>query len=88
MRFIPSALLAIASLLASAQAPEPYRDASLSAHERAADLLPRLTLDEKISLMMDVSRPLKGWAFPNIIGGTKPCTAWAAPDSPPYFLNP
>ncbi len=64
MRFIPSALLAIASLLASAQAPEPYRDASLSAHERAADLLPRLTLDEKISLMMDVSPAIERLGIP------------------------
>ncbi len=64
MRFIPSALLTIVSLVASAQAPEPYRDASLSAHERAADLLPRLTLDEKISLMMDVSPAIERLGIP------------------------
>lgn len=47
----------------------PYQDSSLSPAERAADLLPRLSLDEKISLMMDVSpaverlgiRPYNWW---------------------------
>ena len=31
----------------------PYQDASLSAQQRADDLLTRLTLEEKVSLMMD-----------------------------------
>lgn len=47
----------------------PYQNSSLSPAGRAADLLPRLSLDEKISLMMDVSpavqrlgiRPYNWW---------------------------
>ena len=31
----------------------PYQDASLSPSQRANDLLHRLTLDEKVGLMMD-----------------------------------
>lgn len=38
---------------------EPFRDVSLSPSERAADLLSRLTLEEKVGLMMDVSRPVE-----------------------------
>ena len=36
-------------------APLPYQDTSLSAEERAEDLVKRLTLDEKISLMQNAS---------------------------------
>lgn len=45
-------IAAAGTLPASAQA---YLDPSLSPSERAADLLPRLSLDEKIDLMMDDS---------------------------------
>jgi beta-glucosidase len=45
------------SLFVSAQS-EPFRNRTLSADERVEDLLPRLTLEEKIGLMMDVSKPV------------------------------
>lgn len=47
----------------------PYTDTALSAAERADDLLHRLSLDEKISLMMDVSP-----AVPRL--GIKPYNWW------------
>lgn len=57
-RLIRPIVLTIAVLAFSAtcraQVP-PYRDASLSPHERAVDLLSRLTLEEKASLMLDES---------------------------------
>lgn len=43
---------------------EPYQDKSLPAMERADDLLRRLTLDEKISLMMDVSPAIDRLGIP------------------------
>ncbi|HLN72141.1 MAG TPA: glycoside hydrolase family 3 N-terminal domain-containing protein, partial [Prolixibacteraceae bacterium] len=45
------------SLFVGAQ-NEPFRNRTLSADERVDDLLPRLTLEEKIGLMMDVSKPV------------------------------
>ncbi len=33
----------------------PYQDASLTAEQRAEDLLPRLTLEEKVSIMQNAS---------------------------------
>lgn len=40
------------------RAVEKYKDAGLAPLERAVDLTARLTLDEKVSLMMDASRPI------------------------------
>ncbi len=59
MKIIPritSLLLLACGLTFSVMAQnEPFRNTSLPAAERAADLLSRLTIDEKISLMMDNS---------------------------------
>lgn len=48
---------------------EPYKDASLSPEERAADLVNRLTLEEKVSLMQNASP-----AIPRL--GIKPYEWW------------
>jgi len=37
----------------------PYQDVKLTADKRAEDLITRLTLDEKVSLMMDASKPVE-----------------------------
>ena len=42
----------------------PYQNAELSAAERADDLLTRLTLDEKVSLMMDTSPAIPRLGIP------------------------
>ena len=36
-----------------------YKDSSLSPEERAEDLLQQLTLEEKVALMMDNSKPVE-----------------------------
>ncbi|RRN76268.1 glycoside hydrolase family 3 protein, partial [Pseudoxanthomonas sp. SGD-10] len=41
------------------QAQEAFKDKSLSFDERVEDLLKRLTLEEKVSLMLDVSKPIE-----------------------------
>ena len=53
--FLLSTLAALFVLPLSAQtAALPYQNPKLSAEQRADDLLGRLTLDEKVKLMMDV----------------------------------
>lgn len=42
----------------------PYQDATLSAGQRADDLLSRLTLDEKVSLMMNNSPAIERLGVP------------------------
>ena len=42
----------------------PYQNACLSAGERADDLLSRLTLEEKVSLMMDTSPAIERLGIP------------------------
>ena len=56
-------------MMATAQSL-PYQNASLSAGERADDLLGRLTLEEKVSLMMDTSPAIERFAtvFPITMG--------------------
>ena len=69
MKKTSSLLLWAIALLASCSSPLPYQDQSLSPAERAADLVSRLTLEEKISLMQNNSpaiqrlgiRPYEWW---------------------------
>ncbi|MCH5247969.1 MAG: glycoside hydrolase family 3 C-terminal domain-containing protein [Muribaculaceae bacterium] len=53
-KFLSGALLAMLVLTGCGQKAK-YKDKSLSPQERAEDLISRLTLEEKVSLMMDVS---------------------------------
>ena len=48
----------------TAYAQLPYQNATLSAAERANDLLGRLTLEEKVSLMMDTSPAIERLGIP------------------------
>jgi beta-glucosidase len=48
-------LLAAAALAQSASAAEPFRDPSLSAEVRAADLVSRMTLEEKAGQLRDIA---------------------------------
>ena len=53
-KLIATVTLAAACLVVSAQTPA-YQDASLTPAERADDLIPRLTIEQKVSLMMNQS---------------------------------
>lgn len=59
MRILTMMMCAVGCGTIAVAQNEPFRDASLSPSERAADLLSRLTLEEKVGLMMDVSRPVE-----------------------------
>ena len=52
-------VLMLSFISLSLEAGEPYKDASLCFEQRADDLLSRLTLEEKVGLMMDVSQPVE-----------------------------
>ncbi len=56
-------LLACLALSANAQQP-PYKNPQLTAEQRADDLLGRLTLDEKVRLMMDSSPAIDRLGIP------------------------
>ena len=56
-------VLALSTTALSAQTL-PYQDPSLSAAQRADDLLSRLTLEEKVSLMMDTSPAIERLDIP------------------------
>lgn len=70
-QWIIACLSAIFACNAQAQQPEkyPYQDTKLTAEQRADDLLPRLTLEEKVSLMQNNSP-----AIPRL--GIKPYEWW------------
>ena len=65
MRWIISFLFVFQwSLLTSTAQTLPYQDVKLTAAERADDLLGRLTLEEKVSLMMDTSPAIERLGIP------------------------
>ncbi len=57
-KLLTSILILGASLSVSAQSMLPYQNPALSSHERAVDLLGRLTLEEKAVLMLDESEAI------------------------------
>ena len=63
MRFYLFLILGLCSTIANAQVL-PYQNPSLSAVQRADDLLGRLTLEEKVSLMMDSSPAIERLGIP------------------------
>ena len=62
-KIIISVLMAVGTIGVSAQ-QLPYQNPKLSAQQRADDLLTRLTLEEKVSLMMDVSPAIPRLGIP------------------------
>ena len=60
------AVAALALTSCSSSVP-PYKNPDLPAAERAADLCSRLTLDEKASIMMDMSRPVERLGVPAFV---------------------
>ena len=63
MKQLLTILFAAATLSASAQ-QQPYQNPQLTAAQRADDLLSRLTLDEKVKLMMDSSPAIPRLGIP------------------------
>ena len=63
MKKLILALYAIITMTASAQTL-PYQNPQLTAEQRADDLLARLTLDEKVKLMMDTSPAIPRLGIP------------------------
>ena len=51
-------------LVTAAAFAQPYKDKSLSPEERAKDLVSRLNLEEKASLMMHTSAPVEAFGIP------------------------
>ena len=56
--------------------PAPYLDPDLSPEVRAADLVSRMTVDEKISQLMNNAPAFHASACRPTTGGTSACTAW------------
>ena len=54
----------LSATMTSAQQKQPYQDPTLSAEQRADDLIGRLTLDEKVKLMMDQSPAIERLGIP------------------------
>ncbi len=75
--FLPIALVWLTSSASFAQPPEklPYLDPSLPTAQRAADLVSRLTLEEKVLQMQSTAPRSRAWASRPTTGGTRPCTA-------------
>ena len=53
----------------------PYMNPKLSPEERAADLVHRMTLEEKASQLVNQARAIPRLKFPLTTGGARPCTA-------------
>ena len=56
-------LSALAALVALSSVAQPYKDRSLPPEERAKDLVSRLSLEEKTSLMMHSSAPVEAYGI-------------------------
>jgi len=52
----------------------PFQNPELSSQERARDLISRLTLEEKATLMCDQSDAIPRLGIRNSTGGARPCT--------------
>ena len=74
-------------LLSGCNNQPAYQNSNLSPEERAEDLLKQLTLEEKITLMMDYSSLLTDWESRRTIGGMKLCMVLPVVAWLPCFRN-
>ena len=58
----------------------PYQDTSLTAEQRAEDLLPRLTLEEKVSLMQNASPAIPRLGIKEYEWWNEALHVWDVPD--------
>ena len=95
-RIFAAACAGLCWVAVHAQDSLPYQNPSLSPSERAEDLLHRLTLKEKVSLMKngryqeyDCDRKkCSQIEYRLMTGGTKHCTVWGVRDWQPYSRKP
>ena len=64
MKRLTTMLCAVLTAISLSAQTLPYQDPNLSAAQRADDLLTRLTLEEKVSLMMDTSPAIERLGIP------------------------
>ena len=67
---------------------EPYKNPDLSPRERAEDLVKRLTLKEKASLMINSSPAVGVWASSLDNWWSRRCTEWPVAESPRFIPSP
>ncbi len=79
MRMVAGALLGVsaAGALWAQDAEKPaYLNPNLPAEQRAADLVQRMTLEEKASQLVNQARAIPRLGVPPTTGGARRCTAW------------
>lgn len=84
-------LLTVLSVMSCSfiHAQELYKNENAPVHERVMDLISRLTVEEKISLLRATSPPVfPVWALINTIMGMKRYMELSVPDVLPYFHKP
>ncbi len=86
-RRLRCALLALACGTGAAHAatPPPYLQTQRSFEQRAADLVSRMTLEEKAAQMQNAAPAIPRLGCLPTIGGMRRCMAWRAPAVQPYF---
>ncbi len=65
-----------------------YKNEKLALDARVFDLVSKLSLEEKVSLLGYNSKEFLDWAFQLIIGGTSLYMEWHAQVLLPFFRNP
>ena len=79
MRMVAMGLLGLgaARLVGAQDAEKPaYLNPNLPAEQRAADLVQRMTLEEKASQLVNQARAIPRLGVPATTGGARRCTAW------------
>lgn len=80
-------LFLLSSAIAPGQVP-PFKNPRLSSEERAKDLISRLTLEEKASLMMDESKPIPRLGIRKFSWWSEALHGFANTDSVTVFPEP
>lgn len=87
-RIFTAACAGLCWIAVHAQNPQPYQNPSLSPSERAEDLLHRLTLKEKVSLMKNGSAAVERLGIPAYDWWNEALHGVGRADWPPYSRKP